>query len=659
MDDADHRIVKARCAMKLSLFAKSFLILIFLHAYGWAQGLTIPLDSKTSYLRVDDDSGCQQLNIPCGAGNAAAISLHTLGISPGDSMQLQEVGSFVPGLPPFDADSATQLCGVFSSNSQLLSSDSLHRVPGAIPAGPPACNQFPTSLFSGTPIDIPQDFSISTSGTTIVVPAGAQYLFVAPPDSFYSDNSDPNHDFGVRISGANVRPHFAVANVSATSGIANQNVQTTGIQWIDYNKDRRLDLFLVGSNGTALFKNVGGGKFVDVTVAAHIGNNGRNANGASWADIDNDGDPDVFIANASGAPTLLLNNNGVFSDISGKLNPGIVTSDQGSLKAGIWLDINNDKDIELLVVKSGAPNQLIKKQGLDFKDIASSAGLAVTSTGRSAIASDFNADGFVDLYIINFMQPNKLYLNNGNETFQDITATAGVGLVAASVQAAVADYDRDQDMDIFVVNNEGSCVLYRNLGNLKFKNVTPGVLKNPKKGIAAAFADVDSDGNQDLILAQTQGGNLLFQNLGKGNFKIVTGIDLSNPDNPTGITIGDFNGDGLPDIAIGDGDSSSDHGDSLYQNTGGGGNNSITFTLVGTSSNKSAIGARVIVQTGLTFQAKEVTSGDGKNQQSLPLEFGVGVANLVDTVRIYWPDQNVQTIQNLKVNTRLTITEKP
>lgn len=454
----------------------------------------------------------------------------------------------------------------------------------------------------------------------------------------------------------------SVTNVSQSSGIANQNVATTGVQWIDYNGDKKLDLFLVGTNGTALFKNIGAGKFTNVTVASKITNNGRAANGASWADIDNDGDLDVFIANQTGSPTLLLNNHGIFTDISSKLStgiaPGSAPSDTGTTRAGIWVDINNDKDIDLFIVKDGGANQLFRKTGLTFTNIASSAGLAAVTTGRSAIAFDADSDGYQDLFVVNFNHPNKLYLNKKNNTFSDISSSAGVSFSGGSVQAAVADYDRDKDPDLFVVNNNGSSILYKNLGTLKFAQATPSALKGPKKGIAAAFADIDMDGNQDLILAQTAGGNMLFQNSGKGAFTVVRGVDLSNPDNPTGVTVGDFNGDGLPDIAIGDGDQTQDRGDSLYQNSGSG-NNYLQLTLVGTTSNKAAIGARVIVQTGLTFQAKEVTAGNGSSQGSLPLNFGLGVAQIVDTIQIYWPGGAVQTLTNIKANTKLTITQKP
>jgi hypothetical protein len=182
-------------------------------------------------------------------------------------------------------------------------------------------------------------------------------------------------------------------------------------------------------------------------------------------------------------------------------------------------------------------------------------------------------------------------------------------------------------------------------------------LKSIKKGVAAAFADYDSDADEDLVMAQINGPNFLFRNNGQGRFSKVKNIDLNNPDNPTGIAIGDFNNDGLPDIAIADGDDSQGNGDSLYENTGGGDSNYLTLVLEGTSSNRSAIGAKAVVQTGLLFQAKTVTSGSSQNQESLPLEFGLGPATFADTIQISWPSGTVQTLQNVQANQILRVTE--
>lgn len=456
-------------------------------------------------------------------------------------------------------------------------------------------------------------------------------------------------------------------DVSLTSGVGVNKIQTNTLQWVDYNNDKKVDLYLVGRNGNALFKNNGGGKFVDVTAQTKTGNNGKDARGASWADVDNDGDQDVFIANASVAPTLLLNQRGVFQDVSSKLSMGVGPHNgpfipyDVNTRGGVWVDINNDKDVDLYVVRDGGPNILYKQHALTFQEIASKAGVALNSHGRSVVTADFNGDGFQDLYVVNFHAANRLFVNNGNETFHDTTGSAGVGFVGGSTQALLVDYDQDQKVDIFVVNNEGPSFFYRNLGNTKFAKFVPAGVKNAIKGTAAAFVDFDKDGKQDLILAespQPPGHNFLFQNLGAGKFTAVKGVDFSRPNNPTGVVIADFNGDGSPDIAFGNaGDDTPQNGDSLFQNTGGGGNNYLILTLQGTQSNRNAIGASVTIGAGGKFQTREVTSGNGQSQEGLPLSFGIGTANIIDQLIVLWPSGARTNMVNVQPNRTLALVE--
>src|SRR5262249_25022602 len=158
-------------------------------------------------------------------------------------------------------------------------------------------------------------------------------------------------------------------------------------------------------------------------------------------------------------------------------------------------------------------------------------------------------------------------------------------------------------------------VFFQNLGGLRFKKKTSAVLRKLKHGIAAAFGDFDLDGDDDLVLEQSVGGNSLFTNDGKGKFLPTKDVDLNHPDNTTGLAVGDFNKDGAPDIAI---------GDELFKNNGSPGNHFLTLILLGKQSNRSAIGAQVLVQTGGIFQIKVVSGGNGTSQESLPLEFGLG-----------------------------------
>jgi enediyne biosynthesis protein E4 len=437
-------------------------------------------------------------------------------------------------------------------------------------------------------------------------------------------------------------------DVSQVSGIINQVVETTGVQWTDINKDGKLDLFMVGQNVSALFKNNGNGQFSQITsqilTIALLG--------AVWADFDNDGDLDVAIFNTLGEVVFITNTNGNF----------IVTSKASLNNArtlgGIWLDFNNDGKVDLYVIKDGSPNQLFKNQGKGiFVDVAADAHVNVSGPARSSVGADFNGDGFADLYVVNFHAKNKLLINNGNGTFR--AASAG-GFVGASVQAIVGDYNNDKKVDILVVNNGGPSALFKNTGNdasgnPKFVKVNVGI-SGATHGSAASFADFNNDGFLDLILVQSVGGNILFRNKGDGTFSPVGTVNLNNPQNPTSLTTGDFNNDGLVDIMIGDGGNTQTNGDSLYKNNSNK-NHWLEVSLQGTKSNRSAITAIVHVSNGGTFQGRLVSGGNGQNQDSLVLHFGLGANTKVDEMEILWPGGVPQRCLNVKADRIIKITE--
>jgi FG-GAP-like repeat/ASPIC and UnbV len=365
--------------------------------------------------------------------------------------------------------------------------------------------------------------------------------------------------------------------------------------------------------------------------------------GAAWADFDNDGDLDVVIFDANGKAVFVKNNNGTF--IVSSTPP---SSSGGTTQGGIWLDYNNDGKIDAYVIKDGGPNQLFKNNGNgQFEDVAVAAHVNVSGPARSALAADFNGDGFADLYIVNFRANNKLLINNGNGTYRP---ASGASFVGASVQGIVGDYNNDKRLDILVVNNGGPSALFKNTGNdtagnPKFTKANVGI-SGPTRGSAAAFADFNNDGFLDLVLIQTGGGNILFKNNGNGTFSSVGTVDLNNPRNPTSITIGDFNNDGLVDIMIGDGDSTQTNGDTLYKNNSNK-NHWLEIALQGTKSNRSGITAIVFIRTGNTSQAQIVSGGNGQNQDSLVIHFGLGKNTKVDEMEIFWAGGVPQRCQNI------------
>jgi hypothetical protein len=448
--------------------------------------------------------------------------------------------------------------------------------------------------------------------------------------------------------GSNSDP--STQDVTQTSGLINQLVETSGLQWTDINKDGKQDLFMVGTNVSALFKNVGNGHFSQIFSQVLT----QALTGATWADFDNDGDLDVMIFDSLGEVVFIKNTNGVFTVSSKPPSSG-----NGTLLGGIWFDFNSDGKIDAYVIKQGAPNQLFKNLGNGkFMDVAASAHVNVSGPARSAVAADFNGDGSADLYVVNFRAKNKLLINNGNGTFR--AAASAAPFVGASVQAIVGDYNNDKRLDILVVNNAGQSALFKNTGNdaagnPKFAKVNAGISR-ATHGSAAAFADFNNDGFLDLVIVQSAGGNILFRNKGNGTFSSVGTVNLNNPANPTSITTGDFNNDGLVDVMIGEGTSSQTNGDTLYKNNSNK-NHWLEIALQGTRSNRSAITAVVFAGNGDKFQGRIVSGGNGQNQDSLVIHFGLGANTQVDALEILWPGGIPQRCLNVKANRIVRVTE--
>jgi ASPIC and UnbV/FG-GAP-like repeat len=158
-----------------------------------------------------------------------------------------------------------------------------------------------------------------------------------------------------------------------------------------------------------------------------------------------------------------------------------------------------------------------------------------------------------------------------------------------------------------------------------------------------------------LLLLQTPGGNILFRNNGNGKFAKILNVDLNESDDPTSVVNGDFNNDGLLDVVVGDGDNGRQNGDSIFINTGGEGNNFLILTLEGTQSNRSGIGAKVLVRVGLVPQLKEVSAGNGKNQESLPLEFGLGSSTQAASVQVFWPSGVITNLVDVPAGRRTIV----
>jgi tetratricopeptide (TPR) repeat protein len=465
-----------------------------------------------------------------------------------------------------------------------------------------------------------------------------------------------------------------------------------GSAWGDYDNDGDLDIVAVGTyQPHALYRNNGDGTFTNTAEQAGIADP-RGGWGSLFADYDNDGYLDLYITRGgwSGAAenTLYHNNgDGTFTDVTDTAG---VADPQSSFCAA-WADYDNDGYLDLYiadgVIGDGAANVLYRNNGDGtFTNTAESAGVANTGNSLGTAWGDYDKDGHIDLHVINFGQSNVLYRNNGDGTFTDVTPTTGMNIpVTDAFVTFFLDVDNDADLDIFI-SNSGSFqafiagqitgtaphdadrqVLYRNNGDGTFTDVTrESGLYHAFGAMGANFGDIDSDGYLDIYLATgaPQMGRLerdaLFHNNGDGTFTDATfTLGLGNIGKGHGVTFGDMDADGDVDIYVPVGGAFiGDQWHNLfYQNTGAG-NNWINLKLVGVKSNRDGIGAKVTLRIGDNLVYREVSGGCGfGSTNSLPLEIGLGTHTKVDTLEIVWPSGQVDTHRNLSVNQRLVITE--
>jgi len=347
--------------------------------------------------------------------------------------------------------------------------------------------------------------------------------------------------------------------------------------------------------------------FVDVSRQAGIVNNRvagiEMATGQAWGDYDNDGWIDLYVTDPIGKNTLYHNNgDGTFS-VSDLTNQVALTNTYS--QGATFADYDNDGWKDLIVVNWGQDHLFHNKQGKGFSDVSFQAGIIDDRNSKSASWGDYDNDGFLDLYIANWScypkcgrqpdgEPDRLYHNNGNGTFTEVTELLKGGVTGAGFIASFTDYDNDGDLDIYLVNDE----FINAAGNKLWRNDGPGcdgwcftqVAKDANAnsrvfGMGLAVGDYNNDGNMDFYYSNV-GPMEFLQSQGDGTFSEVA--EQVGVNSPNGIGWGavflDYNNDGWRDLYLSIGDTT-DHKDvganKLFRNNGDG-----TFTAV-TCSNES------------------------------------------------------------------------
>jgi hypothetical protein len=497
----------------------------------------------------------------------------------------------------------------------------------------------------------------------------------------------------------------------------------TGVAMIDYDGDGRLDLFFVngstlegfpagGAPTNHLYRNAGGGRFEDVTERAGLAASGW-GQGACVGDYDNDGKDDLLVS-YWGQNHLYHNTGGRFEDVTRAA--GLSESRVRWYTGCAFFDYDRDGRLDLIVANyidldlktaptpdsglcrykglevacgppglTGGRNLLYHNRGDGtFEDVSEKSGITRASGtyGLGVSTLDFDNDGWTDVYVANDSNPSALYRNNHDGTFTDIGIKAGCaysqdGKPQAGMGIAIGDYDHNGTMDIFKTNFAGdTSTLYANTGNglCEDRTFAGGIGLNTRwLGWGTSFVDLDNDGWLDLFLTnghvypevrqlKTEAGyeqrKVVYRNLGNGRFADITeqlGPPVTDPKAGRGAAFGDLDDDGQIDVAIANVNDLPD----LYRLNGNKANHWVTLKLVGTSSNRNAIGARVHCVSGGVEQWQEVRGGGSYlSQNDFRVHFGLGAATRVDRLEVRWPNGNEQSWQNLDVDRFHTLTEE-
>jgi len=436
-----------------------------------------------------------------------------------------------------------------------------------------------------------------------------------------------------------------------------------GVAVADFDNDGWQDVYVTGYGGNVLYRNRGNCRFEDVTEKAGVRMSGLST-GAAWGDFDRDGHVDLFVPRY------------VFIDIN-KL-PEFGSNEKFCRFRGIMVQCG----------PWGLPGEsdfLFRNRGDGtFEDVSRKAGVDDPEHyyGMQGVWADYDNDGWPDLYVSNDAGPNYLYHNKHDGTFEDVGLLSGAALSAdgreqGSMGVDFGDIDHNGNLDIFVTNfAEEPNTLYWNQGMQGFTDISwASRLAQPSYslvGWGTAFFDMDNDGWADILVANghvypqmdlVKGGApyrqplLLFRNNRDRTFEDVTalsGLDKLPPSSRRGAAFGDINNDGKVDVLI----LNVGEPPTLLINRTQTAGHAVLFKLVGSKSNKAAIGARVTVTAGDLVQFEEVRGGSSYlSQNDLRLHFGLGQQTNMSAVEISWPSGKEEKFRNLPADFIYTIVE--
>ena len=494
-----------------------------------------------------------------------------------------------------------------------------------------------------------------------------------------------------------------------------------GCLFFDYDNDGHLDIYLVNSGKSCenaaqprtrpdemnlLYRNNGNGTFTDVTIQSGFQKNLGYGMGCLAADYDNDGDADLYLTNFGRNQLYRNNGDGTFTDVTTYAGVGdshwSVSASFGDYNLDGYLDlyVANYLDYQIETAHAcllegehiycgpheypGAKDTLYRNNGDGtFTDVTARSGVHNTGKGLGVLWTDYNNDGYPDIFVANDAVQDFLYRNNGDGTFTDVAITAGIaynseGRATASMGIANGDYDNDGMLDLFVTNFSLEVnSLFHNDGEGFYTMTTFETgLAEPsfsQLGFGTQFLDADNNGTLDLFVANGHVWDNVskitpslaykqacqfFENTGAGKFMEISkaaGKFFTRLVVARGTAIGDYDNDGDMDILI----SCCGGAPILLRNDSQTANRWLKIQLIGTKSNRDGIGAKVQVQTGEKTQIKEATCGGSYASGSdRNLHFGLGTHSKVQSIEVKWQGGHIQKLTNLSANQIIKIKEK-